>query len=402
MLMFVFGAGASYDSDSHRLVRELREDDDFYNEYRPPLATGIFEPRNRYAKEAAAAFKRATPLLMRLRNAAARGADVEEVLEQLQGDEERYSATASQLLALRAYLARLLATGPSEWSQECAGQTNYVLALDEAARWNEAVQEPGTEHPVACVTFNYDALLEAACERVFGVPLYSIADFITDTRVRIYKPHGSVEWRQKALWEAGPQDRWDGDEALHWAIDQAPGLRWQNEFKLADRDDGDYQDGNDAGVLWLPALAIPALGKASFTMPDDHRESLEDDLRRATLIIAIGWRAREQHFLSLVEQFVPEGCALVAVAESETAAMQTVDTLWTTGRFGRYLIAGEGFSHFVGEPLAVPVEPVIPGPGSPRLRDVLTGDLWLGRAPGAGFRAQADRMPLSPPSYRKM
>lgn len=110
MLMFVFGAGASYDSNPARLPGEA--DSSTEEQYRPPLATGLFSPRSDVAAAAIAAFPRAAPLIMRLREATSRGLDVEQVLEQLQAEEQRYPSTANQLLALRSYLAQLMTRGP--------------------------------------------------------------------------------------------------------------------------------------------------------------------------------------------------------------------------------------------------------------------------------------------------
>jgi len=64
-MMFVFGAGASFDSDP-----EARQGDgDPINgfDFRPPPATGLFAPNNGIGQETIAAFPRAASLLMRLK-----------------------------------------------------------------------------------------------------------------------------------------------------------------------------------------------------------------------------------------------------------------------------------------------------------------------------------------------
>jgi hypothetical protein len=117
MLMFVFGAGASYDSDPERRPRVAEAIDG--HDYRPPLAAGLFAPNNQFGKETVAAFPRAASLLMDLRQATRRGDDVEEVLEQIALGAEAYPSTAIQLLAVRAYLARLMNEVPARWIEEC-------------------------------------------------------------------------------------------------------------------------------------------------------------------------------------------------------------------------------------------------------------------------------------------
>src|SRR6476620_7149582 len=103
MLMFVFGAGASFDSDPERRPGEVEFESD--EEYRPPLAAGLFTPASRLGNDVIPQFPRAAPLLMRLRQATRQGLDIEEVLEQIAETEKTYSATAIELLAFRAYLA---------------------------------------------------------------------------------------------------------------------------------------------------------------------------------------------------------------------------------------------------------------------------------------------------------
>ena len=177
MLMFVFGAGASFDSDPYRRPTDL-EPDDLDNEHRPPLAPGLFDPVSRRGKEVVAAFPRAAALIMQLRQATARGLDVEEMLEQIKATEDTYPETAAQLLAFRAYLARLMSIVPTKWLGECQGLTNYVLALEKADRWNVAMH-PTDRRPIACVTFNYDTLLEQSVHSVFGHRVHEMDRYIS-------------------------------------------------------------------------------------------------------------------------------------------------------------------------------------------------------------------------------
>ena len=257
------------------------------------------------------------------------------------------------------------------------GQTNHVLALDEAARWREATSTRDAD-PVGCVSFNYDTLLERAVYRVHGERLSTLEEFVGGDAVRVYKPHGSVEWRQRARWDMNEMA--PADEAIHWAIDAANVLRWEEEYSIEDPDDPDhYQEAEDPRTLWLPALAIPARRKAAFTMPAAHMQALRTDLAKVTIVVAVGWRAREQHFLAL-PKCMPHGAAeLVVVAESEMSAQATTDALWSTGRFRRYALASNGFSNF-----AKPTAHGSTATGGLTFRDVLTGedDMWTMRDPG--------------------
>lgn len=196
MILFIFGAGASFDSDPERAPSRERATSD---DHRPPLAPGLFNPNNKIGREIVEAYPQAAALLMRLREATRRDEDVEEALEQIAVGEPNYPSTQRQLLALRAYLADLLTEVPSKWANECQGLTNYVRLLEETDRWSAKVH-PARDVPIASITFNYDSMLEAAVRSVFGTPMRSMAEYISDPRFRVYKPHGSVTWEQSAQW----------------------------------------------------------------------------------------------------------------------------------------------------------------------------------------------------------
>lgn len=391
MLMFVFGAGASYDSDPTLRPSagfDIRQDS------RPPLARSLFDPLSYEGKDAIAAFKRAAPLIMRLREAAARGLDVEEVLEQIQDEGTAFPHTATQLLALRAYLTQLLTDIPKKWSEGCQGLTNYVLALDEASHW-QATTDPSS--PFACVTFNYDTLLEDAIERVFGWQTHHINDYVTHADVQLFKPHGSVNWRQQARWDQSTF--FTGEHALLEAIDRASELQWITDaFTIRQNPEESYQGYRDPTMISPPALTIPAQNKSAFMMPARHHDALVTALATVDTVIAVGWRAREQHFLRLLANNLPSAPGrLVVVSETNAAAEEALENLWATGRFGQYLIGAEGFSAFVETPAAGDR----PTDDGWHLRDVFASGAftWTIRKPGPGLPPEPAPVPLAPAHY---
>lgn len=402
MLMFVFGAGASYDSDPERRPGNVEPLDGW--DFRPPLAKGLFTPNNDEGQAVISAFPRAAALLMRLRQATRDELDVEEVLEQIALLEPRDPAVAVDLLAFRAYLARLMDEVPTRWLDECHGLTNYVLALDEARRWNAAVNSDHAD-PIACVTFNYDALLEDAVHRVYGHRIDGMNSYTEHPGIHVLKPHGSVHWRLPAAWNAPAGRRQDGAEVLGQAIDQAPSLRWGTDGTWGYERHDRYRDDDDPTTVWLPALSIPVRQKADFTMPLWHRADMVKDLGRVTTLIAVGWRARERHFLQLLQDELPsQPTRLVAVAESDEAAHETIDNLWETGRFDRYAISGIGFSGFTETPSELfQPRPDWGGHTALTLRHVLTSreglGMWTTLAPGRGLTPEPEASPSMDPGY---
>ncbi|WP_239459983.1 SIR2 family protein [Nocardioides daejeonensis] len=351
--MFIFGAGASFDSDpKRRFILDPHEERMQDGEWRPPLATRLFEPSSREARDCALEFVRASPLLMHLRSAAAAGDDIEEVLETYQSERQSFSALQPQLTALRAYLSRLLTKLPDQWHEDAVGQTNYVSLLNELA---PVVEQSG--QGARFVTFNYDRLLEYAIQDVYGKRFREIEDYISSPEVHLYKPHGSVNWSQAAKLA---QDLWLGeqepDDVLHVLIELAANLEWlPNDYRVDDPEDGDPHRDSQNHTYWLPALAVPARSKATFSCPKSHLDALARDLGDVTTVVTVGWRGRERHFLDLMATHLKPGCRLLVVAEHEVAAMATVDELWSTQRFGRYAISADGFSTFASSRVAMPM-----------------------------------------------
>lgn len=362
MLMFVFGAGASFDSDPQRRPGDS-EISLYEAQFRPPLAMELFTPQSDRGKEIVGAFPRAAPLIMQLRQAVAQGEDIEEVLEMISASSESYPARAAQLLAFRGYLTRLLSVIPGEWADHCQGLTNYVRVLDEAGRWNAEATHANADGkaPIACVNFNYDLLLEQAVDRAFGHRIDSLGDFNSSPDIHIHKPHGSVSWRQAARWSV--QDNytvWPQGAAFYQAVQEANSLEWLAEWTQVDVDEEPeaFQDASEATKVWLPALSIPVRRKSEFTMPDAHKATLIEDVRKVTTMVAVGWRARERHFLRLLQDEMPSQPArLVVVAPNDLAAMETINNLWETGRFDTYAISGRGFSGFTDRPTAEYAQP---------------------------------------------
>lgn len=73
----------------------------------------------------------------------------------------------------------------------------------------------------------------------------------------------------------------------------------------------------------FPAIAIPVEKKQAFECPKRIVDALIELLPRVTQIIAIGWRATEDHFLALLKQHLRRGTYLCVVAGSPKDAEDT-------------------------------------------------------------------------------
>lgn len=355
MLIVVFGAGASFDSNP-AVPTSTGHDD------RPPLANSLFEMDRGATREAAAAFPRAAPALMAARADVRAGGTIEATLARLQDASGDDPEARSQLMAVRFYLQRVVTVVPDAWDAHAVRQTTYVSMLDQLRRWQRA-----TGQRLVLVTFNYDLLLERACEVVLGHRFDGMASYQSRADLHLFKPHGSVDWARPARWEGsgyGDQD------AARRAVCDSPDLAVHDDYAQRSATADVIEQAGGTSVAWLPALAIPVERKPDVVMPLSHSAALRADLEQATAVLCVGWRAREEHFLRVLQDALPAGpVPLYAVAETRDAAMETVDNVWATGRFGRFAAIGGGFSHFA-EPEPTPGPP---DPGRLLLRDVLRG-----------------------------
>jgi hypothetical protein len=385
-LVVIFGAGASFDSNPDLPAPGFDED-------RPPLANNLFDMDRAATRGAADAFPRAAPALMAARAAVKAGATIEATLARLQAEAQDDPHAQSQLMALRFYLQRVLTQVPDAWDAKAVRQTSYVSMLDQLARWQRA-----TESRLCLITFNYDLLLERACTIVYGHYFTGMDSYLNGPGFSLYKPHGSVDWAQPAAWSGSLYSNADMGRR---AICDVPDLAVDEEY--VQRPAGADVIGRHEQhrlVAWLPAIAIPVERKPAVVLPESHRAAMTADLHEATAVLCVGWRAREDHFLQILQESLPSlRLPLFAVAESREAARETVDNAWRTGRFDRFGLVDSGFSAF-----AVPEQPM------PRLRTVdddspiTLGDLLRNRVPttrmtpGSGVETN----PIAAPAVRSV
>ena len=165
MLVVIFGAGASYDSNP-----ALASNSAGFHEYRPPLANDLFSNRKGFS-DALQQFPQIQPILphLRLRQA---NLTVEQVLESLQAEAADYPVGIRQLAAIRFYLHCMLWECMDNWRTIHNGVTNYKTLLDLINRRLAAYRS------VCMVTFNYDTMLEDALP-VVGVKISTIDDYLS-------------------------------------------------------------------------------------------------------------------------------------------------------------------------------------------------------------------------------
>jgi hypothetical protein len=204
---------------------------------------------------------------------------------------------------------------------------------------------------VRFVSFNYDTLLESACRTALGIGLDSIDAYVERTDYRVYKPHGSVNWAHVVENEGSRNGA--SDQAI---IGLGKDLRLiANDYRINGLLDTIHYELNKPS---FPAIASPVESKADFEAPANHLTAMQEDLRSATKVLIVGWRATEQHFLKLWTKEPPFGqlrAIGIVAGRGETEAVQKNlgDVGIGTGKLGlsfpsKWYPFDGGFSYFLG------------------------------------------------------
>ena len=108
MLVVIFGAGASHDSDPYRAP--------VAQQGRRPLANALFDVADPVAHAAARAFPRARATMLTAQADIGEGADVEQLLDRLQSESDAHEPALAALLAIRFYPQRICHAIPDRWA----------------------------------------------------------------------------------------------------------------------------------------------------------------------------------------------------------------------------------------------------------------------------------------------
>jgi hypothetical protein len=305
MLLVILGAGASFDSIGElkiRADRVLRE-----TEFRPPLADQLFAERDSF-RDARARYRILGGLTETVTNAMHRGAGLEEALEAEVRRAPHDPRVRAEMLALRGYLRDVILRCLQEWTALSGAATNHHWLFRHLSRWAHA-----TSQLVAVATFNYDLFAEIALTAQAGITFTDVNTYgriHEGGRTGLFKLHGSVNWFREVS-----ETNLTLDEIVAAVMDGAD-----------IEEEGDIRMDADRGGI-VPAIAVPVTTKSSYECPQTHLEHLRQLLPEVDLVLVIGWRATEQHFLSMLHELGKYVRTVLVVSGTEEGANETVKHL---------------------------------------------------------------------------
>jgi hypothetical protein len=128
--LVIFGAGASFVSEPGPKVKGSTP----HSPFRPPLAKDLFDPSRQHFRERTFEYIEGAGSLARS-GLVLHGRDIEMALERHVADAEAGDPeTLRAPLAIRYYIADVIAECATEWQHLAAGVTNYRIPFDEMER----------------------------------------------------------------------------------------------------------------------------------------------------------------------------------------------------------------------------------------------------------------------------
>lgn len=297
MLLIIFGAGASYDN-----FIEIQAS----NSPKLPLTNDLINRDLQYVQQAMTKWPGAVPLLNRLntlkniKNKDESNFNLEEALYlEL---ERNNNAVQNQLLSFRFYIHDVIRNCEERVRSVNQGNTNYTRLLN-------MLQLKGVDQKmgISLVTFNYDTLLETACTQLYpDWEFGNFEDYIKGcSMVRLYKPHGSLGWKQSYQMTHQPTK-----VGVVKILANSTNFDLKPTVQQIDNYYQEYDPATMSNYASEPILALPYKQKTTFVFPDSHKQALVQDIGKITHILTIGWRGTEEHFYKDVINKVPESTNL--------------------------------------------------------------------------------------------
>jgi hypothetical protein len=381
-IMVVVGAGASTDSISIVSPSQLP------SEERPPLTDGLFTNAGHLAQ------------FMRDRQAARSLAasvaplvgdppklTLEEALTAEFGRSHGNPVLTRGFTSLRFYLRDLFSYCTDRWGGNVGGSTNYSWLARELETWRGR-----TAGYVLWVTFNYDGLLDRALEDLYNYDFGSggkhdvgLGTFTSRSDWALLKLHGSCDWRRRTSLSLAESEAANSGalSSARLEVSWAPEMDPPTASSVYARGRWNSDSGSDR-ALWIPALMAPLAGKSAFECPEPHSEHLRKKIPEVDLILTVGWRAQEKHFLGLLSGMRRNPPDVYSLAKTEAEAHQVAQRVGAASgpHVGRpdgplwVALKNEGFSALVLDhrDFATTVEGLVeyarqrrhPQPGPPR------------------------------------
>jgi hypothetical protein len=132
----------------------------------------------------------------------------------------------------------------------------------------------------------------------------------SDERVSVLKPHGSIHWEHRVPGRGYT----DVAEAERVVVHEVDAASIAPTFDLVE---GKPWNRGKEVFPAVPVLALPMADKTNFAWPPEQHAFMESLNGRVTSVLAIGWRAAESHFRTLLHDAMKPDCTVAVVTPNK-------------------------------------------------------------------------------------
>lgn len=242
---------------------------------------------------------------------------LEEHLRKIKDLAAKNANRQKQLVAFEFYLQKLFQHISDQYGDQSTNNYSQLKNL---------INDYGGQ---ACiVTFNYDLLMEQNLGEIIGDSLDS---YITGD-IKLIKLHGSCDWVYQLRQWPNHATNTSRKETPFEHLMRAPWLLTRLEEKnlvLHQNRVREYQQvSGDLVTDFVPAIAIPLVGKNEPICPADHLEHLRQVvLKKIDRILIIGWRAGDPYLLETMKQQLNDTIPTLIVSGKLNTARDVSKTL---------------------------------------------------------------------------
>ena len=310
--MFVFGAGASAFSVHSDEIENFRK-----AAFSPPIGNELFSKKFR------ALIKKYKGVELSLSSLKSFGNDVEGFFEDEWKNllESHNPAIAKRHINIIFYLRELflkISKQSTDDFYDCSLFSTFADRIQKHLSKN-------TQEKVACVSFNYDTILDYYLSNFFNRPFNSMFDYVNFNKnpFLLFKPHGSSNWGWKfrnEIINSGtniPNSLFENETTFADLFYNLLGTpkemvyqnSWGHETELNNSKAGKFSaNKNKIEIVheddekYFPALLIPYKDKDEFVMPYYHYTLLKWYVNQMEDLYLIGWKGNEVAFNTLLSK----------------------------------------------------------------------------------------------------
>jgi hypothetical protein len=308
-ILVILGAGASFDALGRAGYG-----------ISPPLTNRLADSSS-YTSPIVDKYPLARPVLVKLRQAISQSTNanlreqsfsLEETLAEFRRNSDRNAMTMHQITAFRFYLRDLLYQTALKVHGQNEGINAYSHLVQDLVNWSNR-----TNQIVCFINFNFDPLLEWACEVEIPFKAERLMDYYVGERIFVLKPHGSVLWS----WEDEGIPEEPNTEPYDSVIDCGEPTDTQLLTLHATKTPVDMFPDRQTNLFSCayPALALPMAGEKAFVWPEEQEYLFRNRFQIGAFgkILTIGWRGNEKHFVDLLPSRVSDNRSLWTVTSDE-------------------------------------------------------------------------------------